>query len=178
MGLIIFSEASPDANEWAHLILQLQLPMISNGPTIIPGGSSDAHEWAYFASQWELPMVLNGPIIFSEAAPDANEWVHLISQLQLPMISNGPTIIPGGFSDAHEWAYFASQWELPMISNGPKNSLEAASNARAVCRTIGTPKGIFNGRKCTGHNRIQPDNMAKNGQVTMSRDQNSNALNH
>jgi hypothetical protein len=67
--------------------------------------------------------------------------------------------------------------ELPMISDGPKISPEAASDARAVCCTVGAPKGISNGRKCMGHNRIQPNNMAKNGQVTMSCDQNSNALN-
>jgi hypothetical protein len=123
-------------------------------------------------------MISDGPKISSEAAPDANEWAHLISQLQLAMILDGPTIIPGGFSDTREWAYFASQWELPMISDGPKISLEAASDARAVCHTVGAPKGIFNGRKYTGHNKIQPNNTAKNGQVTMmSCDQNSNALN-
>ena len=125
-----------------------------------------------------MPMISDGPKISSEAAPDANEWAHLISQLQLAMISDGPTIIPGGFSDSRKWAYFASQWELPVISNGPKNSQEAASDARAVCCTVSTPKGIFNGWKCTGHNKIQPNNTAKNGQVTMmSCDQNSNTLN-
>ena len=76
-GPIISWEAASDTSEWAHLISQLQLPIISNRPIISPEAAPNALEWAYFASQWKLPMVSNGPIIFSEASPDANEWAHL-----------------------------------------------------------------------------------------------------